>query len=57
MVTNILDALEKADPGRRAAYASNALSYIQRLEQLHQEIAAGLGLAALAAALVIAALG
>ncbi|HXJ60769.1 MAG TPA: zinc ABC transporter substrate-binding protein [Verrucomicrobiae bacterium] len=42
MVTNILDALEKADPGRRAAYASNALSYIQRLEQLHQEIAAGL---------------
>jgi zinc/manganese transport system substrate-binding protein len=37
-VTNILRALQKADPARAAGYASNAARYAIRLQQLDEEI-------------------
>ena len=38
MVTNILLALEKADPVHASSYESNALEYVARLQGLHEEI-------------------
>jgi zinc transport system substrate-binding protein len=41
-VTNIMRALTQADPGNAAAYESNGLAYIERLQRLNKEISAGL---------------
>jgi zinc/manganese transport system substrate-binding protein len=41
-VTNILQALQKADPANAAGYARNAARYLERLEKLDQELHAGL---------------
>jgi len=41
-VTNILQALQKADPGNADAYARNAAAYVARLQKLHEEITAAL---------------
>ncbi len=41
-VTNILRALQKADPQNADGYALNAAVYVARLHKLDQEIAAGL---------------
>ena len=41
-VTNILAALQQADPGNAAGYARNANQYIERLEKLDAELQAGL---------------
>jgi zinc transport system substrate-binding protein len=41
-VTNILQALQKADPQNADGYARNAVSYVARLHKLDQEIAAAL---------------
>lgn len=41
-VTNILEALQKADPAHASAYAVNAAHYISRLEELDAEFRAGL---------------
>lgn len=37
-VTNVLAALQKADPAHAAAYAGNASAYLQRLEKLDAEL-------------------
>ncbi|MFM1768537.1 MAG: hypothetical protein RJA22_1066 [Verrucomicrobiota bacterium] len=42
MVTNILVALQEADPARAPGYASNALAAVRRLGQLDAEIRQGL---------------
>jgi zinc transport system substrate-binding protein len=41
-VTNILAALQKADPVNAAGYARNANQYLERLEKLDAELQAGL---------------
>jgi len=41
-VTNILQALQKADPSNAAAYASNAAKYLARLDKLDADLEAGL---------------
>jgi zinc/manganese transport system substrate-binding protein len=41
-VTNILNALQKADPANASAYAANATSYLARLNKLEEDLAAGL---------------
>jgi zinc transport system substrate-binding protein len=41
-VSNILQALQKADPGNAAGYAKNAESYLARLKKLDAEFATGL---------------
>jgi zinc transport system substrate-binding protein len=40
-VTNIMRAMAEADPGHAAAYESNGLSYVQRLQKLDRELSAG----------------
>jgi zinc transport system substrate-binding protein len=41
-VTNILDALKKADPANAAGYTTNAASYLARLKKLDEELQATL---------------
>ncbi|MFM8468973.1 MAG: metal ABC transporter solute-binding protein, Zn/Mn family [Limisphaerales bacterium] len=41
-VTNILAALQKADPKNAAAYAANAVRYVERLHALDRDLAAAL---------------
>ncbi|MBN8249089.1 MAG: zinc ABC transporter substrate-binding protein [Verrucomicrobia bacterium] len=41
-VTNLLAALQQADPPNAATYAANAAGYIERLQALDREIEAGL---------------
>ena len=41
-VTNILSALQKADPKNAAAYAANAARYVERLHALDRDLAAAL---------------
>jgi ABC-type Zn uptake system ZnuABC Zn-binding protein ZnuA len=41
-VSNILAALQRSSPGRAAAYASNAASYVVRLHKLDRDIREGL---------------
>ncbi len=41
-VTNILEALSKADPANATGYARNAGEYVARLEKLDAELSAGL---------------
>jgi ABC-type Zn uptake system ZnuABC Zn-binding protein ZnuA len=43
MVTNILLALQQADPVNAAAYAANAAAFVARLQALDREFLAGLG--------------
>ncbi len=42
MITNILRALQHADPGNAAGYASNATVVVARLETLDREMSSGL---------------
>jgi zinc transport system substrate-binding protein len=42
-VSNILAALQRVDPAHAATYASNAVRYIERLEQLDYDISLALG--------------
>lgn len=42
MVTNILTALQQADPGHAADYATNAAAFVLRLRLLDEEIRSGL---------------
>ncbi len=41
-VSNILAALQRADPGRASAYATNAQRYVQRLQTLDRDIQSAL---------------
>jgi zinc transport system substrate-binding protein len=41
-VTNVMKALQKADPANAASYAANAASYLKKLEALDAQIAATL---------------
>jgi zinc/manganese transport system substrate-binding protein len=42
MVTNILVALQQADPANASGYATNAAAFAQRLQKLDEELRAGL---------------
>ena len=42
MVTNILAALQQADPANASDYATNAAAFAQRLQKLDEELRAGL---------------
>jgi ABC-type Zn uptake system ZnuABC Zn-binding protein ZnuA len=42
MITNILVALQEADPSHAAGYASNATAFVLRLRQLDGDIRSGL---------------